>query len=91
MSKKPKISVRRPPADAEKVDAFISGGAGEKAKRPDVQTSKQPGRRQTTIYFDQATIKRLKIYCAANDSEMSATVNAAVVAYLDAVAADDGQ
>lgn len=88
MTKKPAISVRKPPTDADKVAAFI-GGSAETSKRPDVQTSKRPDRRQTTIYFDQATIKRLKVHCAANDAEMSATVGEAVRQYLDALDAGD--
>jgi len=46
-------------------------------------------RKQTTVYFDQDIAKRLKVHCAVEGAEMSATVTEAVRRYLDALDAGD--
>ena len=62
-------------------------------KPPDVHKSKRrdasstaaakPERTQTTIYFLPELKKRLAVYCAEHDVEMSAIVNEAVAKFLD--------
>ena len=89
---KPKMQVRKPPADqpsADKVAAFIGGDISEKRGSSDVQKSGSPDcqksdkkRRQTTIYFDQDVFKQLKVHCALEETEMSSTVTEAVRQYL---------
>jgi hypothetical protein len=39
-------------------------------------------RRRTTVYFDPALAKRLNVYCAQHDLEMSQVVGEAVEALL---------
>ena len=71
---KPKMHVRKPPADqpdADKLAAFIGGERSQVHGSSDVQKSGSPERqtsekkrRQTTIYFDQDVFKQLKVHCA---------------------------
>lgn len=84
MGKKPKLEVRKPPADEpdpDETESFIEGGDVETSSNSDVQTS-EPKRVQTTVYLDAELKHELKIHCATEEVEMSATVNAAVAAYL---------
>lgn len=91
---KPKMQIRKPPADEpdpNQVAAFI-GGDSEKSSTPEVQKSGSPDgqtstpeRRQTTIYFDPDVFRRLKVHCVMEDAEMSATVTEAVRRHLDAL------
>jgi hypothetical protein len=59
-------------------------------KSPDVHKSKRrdtgaakPERTQTTVYFLPEVKKRLAIYCAEHNAEMSTVVNEAVTRFLD--------
>ena len=59
------------------------------SRRPDVQTShpshdSNPSRRRTTVYFDPTTFRDIKVYCATEGLELSATINQAVLQFLNA-------
>lgn len=81
---KGKLSVRKPPeTDKNTIDIeqFIAGDI-QTLERPNASTSE---RRRTTIYFEPETFKRLKVYCAMEDVEMSETANKAIEHYLNAL------
>jgi len=91
--KKPPAFKLRKPAAAD-MDAFVSAGTTEPAKtsrRPGVQASKRKGaknggaseRQRTTIYFSPEVRKRLAVYCAERDAEMSEVVTEAVSKFLN--------
>ena len=91
-SRKPVVSIRRPPVskpDPVAVDQFVSG-----QKSPDVQTSggsdvqvsglgivqRRDGRvrRRMTVYLPPDLAKKLKIYAVSEDREISDVVAEAV-------------
>jgi hypothetical protein len=70
---KPNPEVRKPPSDNptddDKVAAFIEGGdetsgssGVQTSGNSDVETS-ESGRKQTTVYLDPDTKRRLKAFC----------------------------
>lgn len=84
MSSKPDISVRKPPEEdnidnTEDIEEFIQGEDSEASDSSGTQTSE---RRRTTIYFDAETAKNLRIYCAAEDRELSEVTSQAVAEFL---------
>lgn len=88
MAEKPNVSVRKPPAEDNTADIeeFINSGDAQTSKHSDGQTSERSNdnneRRRTTIYFNADTAKKLRIYCAAEDREMSEVTNQAVAEFL---------
>ena len=95
MPRKPAVTLRRPPSS---VDAFVAGGDVQAPGYPEAQASKHLDsqtsersvivrkdgrqRRRTTVYFEPALAKKLKVYCAAEGRELSAVVSEAVEAFI---------
>jgi hypothetical protein len=83
---KPTASLRKPSAP-KSVDDFVLEGTAPPAKedpRGRALVVRRGGteRRRTTVYFDPALAKRLNVYCAQHDLEMSQVVGEAVEALL---------
>jgi len=91
-SKKPTASLRKPSAPKSVDDFVLAGGespgaaapaAGAGAKNRTVVTRKDGSeRRRTTVYFEPELARRLNVYCAHHDLEMSQVVGEAVEAWL---------
>jgi len=88
-SEKPDPQIRKPPSDDpgdDKVAAFINGeetsddSDGQTSGRPDGETSE---RKQTTVYFDAETKRRLKAFCELEGREMSRFVDDLVAGELE--------
>jgi hypothetical protein len=95
--KKPTASLRKPPAP-KSVDDFVTGsGQQETPPAPRSVTPKTSAppksrtlvarkdgteRRRTTVYFEPELFKRLNVYCAQQDLEISQVVGEAVEAFL---------
>lgn len=80
MSKKPTVSLRRPPAQA--VEAFV---AGERASTPTGQTSRRQRkkhRKQVTVYLPPDLVKKLKLEALETEKEMSEIAEAALLEHL---------
>lgn len=93
--KKPTASLRKPPAP-KSVDDFVTGSGQPQA--PPAPRSAAPSappksrtlvarkdgteRRRTTVYFEPELFKRLNVYCAQQDVEISQVVGQAIEAFL---------
>jgi hypothetical protein len=83
MGKQVDTSMRRPPADeadAEQVDDFVSGGTSE-AGETDADQERETER--ISIYFTDATAKRLRMYAAEQGRPMSRVVDDMVAGELE--------
>ncbi len=86
---KPTASLRKASAPRS-VDDFVSQGEAETARpakeapRRRALVLRQNGteRRRTTVYFEPDLARRLNVYCATHDLEMSQVVGEAVAALL---------
>lgn len=86
---KPTASLRKASAP-KSVDDFVSQGEtatarpAKEAPRRRALVLRQNGteRRRTTVYFEPELAKRLNVYCAQHDLEMSQVVGEAVEALL---------
>lgn len=90
--KKPTASLRKPSAPRS-VDDFVAAGgeasassapASEGGPRSRSLVARKDGseRRRTTVYFAPELARRLNVYCATHDLEMSLVVGDAVEALL---------
>jgi hypothetical protein len=88
--KKPIASLRKPSAP-KSVDDFVTAGgeasagaASEGGPRSPTLVARKDGteRRRTTVYFAPELSRRLNVYCATHDLEMSQVVGDAVEALL---------
>lgn len=86
MSKNPDVSVRKPPEDkTTDIEQFISGkdGDDETSERSNTKTPERSNeKRRTTIHFDAEVSRKLRIYCAAEDKELSQVTSKAVAEFL---------
>lgn len=96
--KPPAVSLRKPPAPVPlaAAESFVSGRSGVQAsKRSSVSPSKSAGRgivaradgrelRRMTLYLPADLAKRLAVYCAEHDADLSEVVTEAVAKRLDA-------
>ncbi len=83
---KPAIQLRRPHPSASPatVERFVHGTEDEPARSAPTLVPAPSQRRRTTVYFEPDTFRELKLRCTAQDAELSAFVDRAVRAYLDA-------
>ena len=85
---KPAIQLRRPhpSANPATVERFVHGTEDEPVRSAPTPTlvPAPSQRRRPTIYFEPNTFRDLKHRCAQEDAELSAFVDRAVRAYLDA-------
>jgi hypothetical protein len=99
MARKPTIAPRKPPRADERDEFVVSDGRpGNQAGRPGNQAPRSSGARKSIIradgrelrklhiYLAAKTAKRLAVFCAEVERDMSAVVEEAVSRYLAAEA-----